>query len=117
MTKNEQRFALRMNMIVDLYDSGCYSFEDIGMVFGITKERVRQVYRKGTGRVALSDWVLTEFLHSIENAPTVEITEEQERPTGDCKCVTCKYCDVKIINKPCRTCSHAWKDLYEETEE
>ena len=51
MTKNEQRFALRMNMIVDLYDSGCYSFEDIGMVFGVTKERVRQVYLKGKRKI------------------------------------------------------------------
>lgn len=42
--------------------------------------------------------------------------EEQERPTGDRKCVTCKYCDGEIINKPCRTCSHAWADLYEEAE-
>ena len=40
----------------------------------------------------------------------------KERPTGDRKCVTCKYCDGKIINKPCRTCSHAWADLYEEAE-
>ena len=51
MTKNEQRFALRMNMIVDLYDSGCYSFEDIGMVFGVTKERVRQVYLKSKRKI------------------------------------------------------------------
>lgn len=46
----------------------------------------------------------------------IKALEEQERPTGDRKCVTCKYCDGKIINKPCRTCSHAWADLYEEAE-
>lgn len=46
----------------------------------------------------------------------IEALEEQERPTGDRKCVTCKYCDGEIINKPCRTCSHAWADLYEEAD-
>lgn len=52
--KEKDRFALRMNMIVDLYDSGCYSFEDIGMVFGVTRERVRQVYLKGKRKVNAS---------------------------------------------------------------
>ena len=35
-----------------------------------------------TGKIALPDWVLTAVLHIIDNAPTVEITKEQDRPTG-----------------------------------
>lgn len=76
---------------------------------------------------------LTEVKLTIDNAPTLNDKAysigyaagsregykkgiEEARPTGDRKCVTCKYCDGKIINKPCRTCSHAWADLYEEVE-
>lgn len=42
-------FALRRSMFTDLYDSGKYTFEDIALVYGITKERVRQLYWKEMG--------------------------------------------------------------------
>lgn len=69
-----------------------------------------------------------EILQSIYDTPTIiwtngapeafemAIKALEDRPTGDRKCVTCKYCDGEIINKPCRMCSHAWADLYEEAE-
>lgn len=43
-----------------------------------------------TGRIALPDWVLTAVLHIIDDVPTVEITKEQDRPTGDRKCDNCE---------------------------
>lgn len=55
-----------------------------------------------------------EFTHSIDLA--IDVLEEQERPTGEHKCMTCKYCDGEIINKHCRKCSRSWADLYEEAE-
>lgn len=46
MKEKKDIFALRRSMFTDLYDSGKYTFEDIGLVYGITKERVRQLYWK-----------------------------------------------------------------------
>lgn len=46
MKEKKDIFALRRSMFTDLYDSGKYTFEDIALVYGITKERVRQLYWK-----------------------------------------------------------------------
>ena len=37
---------------------------------------------------------------------------ENKRPTGECKCGTCKHRE----ESPCGECCHAWEDLYEEAE-
>jgi hypothetical protein len=37
-----------------------------------------------------------------------------DNPTGEFKCVTCKYRGGEIISKICRKCSRSWADLYEE---
>lgn len=75
------------------------------------KERFSNMYRDD-----YEEWIKS----IIDKAPTLPNPCGNPcnfiRPTGDRKCVTCKYCDGEIINKHCRTCSHAWADLYEEAE-
>lgn len=40
-------------------------------------------------------------------------SRENARPQGECKCVSCKYRDCDITEKPCRECSRSWVDHYE----
>lgn len=42
--------------------------------------------------------------------------EADQRPQGECKCVTCKYRSCEITEKPCKECSRSWTDLYEEAD-
>lgn len=61
-----------------------------------------------------------EFEHSdsfyIVTPSGKKIEFEKKRPRGELKCVTCKYHGCDITEKPCRECSRAYADLYEEAE-
>lgn len=43
----------------------------------------------------------------------VRDTKKDGRPQGECKCLSCKYRECDITEKPCRECSRSWVDHYE----
>lgn len=46
--ENMKEWRKRAKEIVKLYDSNEYSLADIGKKYGITRERVRQIYKRET---------------------------------------------------------------------
>lgn len=49
MSKHDEKmkeWRQRANEVVKLYDSNEYSFADIGKIYGISRERVRQIYKR-----------------------------------------------------------------------
>lgn len=49
---SEIRKEERNKKLVELYDSGLYTLEQVGGMFDISRERVRQIYKRETGKSA-----------------------------------------------------------------
>ena len=57
---------------------------------------------------------LLKIAEDIYNTAYARGKASEERTNGEWRCVTCKYRDCEITEKPCRECSRSWSDLYYE---